>query len=150
MPDAASVVAFVKNGALSYDVSPWSSLSPSIGSFRSNLEKNFHDEIHQWIGGHMDMVAISPNDPAFFIHHCNVDRLWASWQDNFHKPYLPAQSESANILKGHRVFDAMRPWEQTSTTPATALDFKGRLHYSYDTIELGGCLKALLKLFRRG
>ena len=22
-----------------------------------------------------------PNDPVFFLHHANVDRLWAMWQD---------------------------------------------------------------------
>ena len=23
-----------------------------------------------------------PNDPIFFLHHANIDRLWAMWQDN--------------------------------------------------------------------
>lgn len=24
---------------------------------------------------------ISPTDPLFFVHHCNVDRIWSLWQD---------------------------------------------------------------------
>ena len=33
----------------------------------------------------------SPNDPVFFLHHCNVDRLWARWQyAHPNAPYLPA------------------------------------------------------------
>lgn len=32
------------------------------------------------IGGNM-VDQTSPNDPIFFLHHANVDRLWAMWQD---------------------------------------------------------------------
>ncbi len=35
---------------------------------------------HFFVGG--DMAATSaPNDPIFFMHHANVDRMWANWQD---------------------------------------------------------------------
>ena len=50
--------------------------------------------------------ATSPNDPVFFLHHCNVDRLWAQWwSDNPKRPYLPADGEpleqwEASILVG--------------------------------------------------
>lgn len=26
------------------------------------------------------VLPTSPNDPVFFLHHANVDRLWATWQ----------------------------------------------------------------------
>ena len=26
--------------------------------------------------------SANPNDPMFFLHHNNVDRIWAMWQDN--------------------------------------------------------------------
>ena len=35
---------------------------------------------HIYIGGDMTAGA-APNDPLFFLHHANVDRLWAMWQD---------------------------------------------------------------------
>jgi tyrosinase len=36
---------------------------------------------HVYIGG--DMVnGGNPMDPTFFLHHANVDRIWAMWQDN--------------------------------------------------------------------
>ncbi|MCB9760993.1 MAG: tyrosinase family protein [Alphaproteobacteria bacterium] len=25
--------------------------------------------------------SASPNDPMFFLHHANVDRVWAAWQE---------------------------------------------------------------------
>lgn len=28
------------------------------------------------------LPGTSPNDPVFFLHHCNVDRLWWQWQQN--------------------------------------------------------------------
>ncbi len=39
-----------------------------------------HDRVHVWVGGSMGDVFVSPKDPLFFLHHCNVDRLWAQWQ----------------------------------------------------------------------
>ena len=55
-------------------------------------------ETHDWFGYHttilqddeisgastMPNVACSATDPMFFMHHCNVDRLWAEWQDEGH------------------------------------------------------------------
>jgi tyrosinase len=39
-----------------------------------------HNTAHGFIGGHMSSPAVSPNDPVFWLHHANVDRLWANWQ----------------------------------------------------------------------
>ena len=50
-----------------------------------NLEF-IHNNIHNWTGGfgkftgHMAEVAVAGFDPIFFMHHCNVDRLFALWQ----------------------------------------------------------------------
>lgn len=30
--------------------------------------------------GSMEPLDVSPNDPAFFMHHANVDRIWYEWQ----------------------------------------------------------------------
>lgn len=39
---------------------------------------------HTWTGGTIDTMAggNSPLDPLFYLHHCNLDRLWAIWQQN--------------------------------------------------------------------
>ena len=42
------------------------------------LESVPHNNIHMWIGGDMGDMR-SPQDPIFWFHHCNVDRLWAEW-----------------------------------------------------------------------
>jgi hypothetical protein len=42
------------------------------------LEGTPHNFIHRWVGGDM-ATAGSPTDPVFWLHHCNVDRLYEVW-----------------------------------------------------------------------
>ncbi|KAF2194899.1 Di-copper centre-containing protein [Zopfia rhizophila CBS 207.26] len=44
--------------------------------------EDIHNEIHDKIGqgGHMGSLEVSSFDPVFWLHHCNVDRLWTIWQ----------------------------------------------------------------------
>jgi tyrosinase len=35
--------------------------------------------VHNAVGGTMSSAS-SPKDPIFFLHHANIDRLWAEWQ----------------------------------------------------------------------
>lgn len=51
-----------------------------LGS-KTELEFNPHDGVHQSIGGNMGVVNLSARDPIFFLHHCNVDRLWTAWNN---------------------------------------------------------------------
>ena len=73
-----------KNGAL---VSPF------------GLE-GIHNTVHEWVGGTMDDVQHSPSDPVFWLHHANIDRLWAQWQTK-HDGEHPA-------LEGNKL--VMDPW----------------------------------------
>ena len=45
------------------------------------IEYGSHPLAHIWTGGHMASDR-SPLDPLFYLHHCNLDRLWAIWQQN--------------------------------------------------------------------
>lgn len=47
-------------------------------SFSSRLESP-HGIIHGMVGGIMGGVATSANDPIFWLHHGNIDRLWDYW-----------------------------------------------------------------------
>jgi hypothetical protein len=44
----------------------------------TQLEFGPHGVVHTTIGGDMGDMG-SPLDPIFFLHHCNIDRLWAWW-----------------------------------------------------------------------
>ena len=46
-----------------------------------NPPSRMHNQGHVWTGGTM-LAMSSPNDPAFFYHHANVDRLYQRWLEN--------------------------------------------------------------------
>lgn len=46
---------------------------------KTELEFNPHDGVHQAVGGDMARTTLAARDPVFFLHHANIDRLWAEW-----------------------------------------------------------------------
>ncbi|WP_159834196.1 tyrosinase family protein [Burkholderia sp. 8Y] len=48
-------------------------------AFEPKLENAPHNPVHDIIGGYMADIASAPNDPIFYLHHCNIDRLWNAW-----------------------------------------------------------------------
>jgi tyrosinase len=47
--------------------------------FCAQIDFNLHGAIHGDIGGDMGTVPTAAQDPIFWLHHCNIDRLWTSW-----------------------------------------------------------------------
>jgi tyrosinase len=43
------------------------------------LEDNPHNTVHVLIDGFMGGVQLAALDPIFWLHHCNIDRLWEAW-----------------------------------------------------------------------
>lgn len=62
-------------------------------SMRKYLEVKLHNTVHAVIGGQMNSGS-SPNDPVFFLHHCNVDRLWDQWQQRHGDAGYPTAQQS--------------------------------------------------------
>jgi len=85
-----------------------------------------------WVGGDMS-PASSPNDPVFFLNHCNVDRVWEAWMQKHGRVYVPDQSAS-NDLKGHRINDQLNSLVSAPTTPAAVLDVTSQ--YTYDSLDV--------------
>ena len=123
-----------------YDSAPWDMASPS--GFRNTLEgfnglNGLHNRIHRIIGGDMGR-AYSPFDPLFFLHHANVDRLWAEWQITHPGPdhYVPDDNASSDLL-GHRLNDSMYPWNDPAfpeLVTTTNVLYHTALGYTYDSI----------------
>ncbi len=85
LPTAAQLARVL--GQTVYDAEPWNRTATT--GVRNWLEGGFgnpkpamHDRVHEWVGGDM-RTATSPNDPVFWFHHVNVDRIWAGWQNRF-------------------------------------------------------------------
>jgi tyrosinase len=50
--------------------------------FCANLDNAPHSAVHIDVGTRergMGAVSWAANDPIFWLHHCNIDRIWASW-----------------------------------------------------------------------
>jgi tyrosinase len=48
-------------------------------AFQAALQGAVHSLVHNAVGGTM-AGGSSPGDPLFWLHHANIDRLWAAWQ----------------------------------------------------------------------
>ncbi len=148
LPTKAEVRTAVDRGQpnVVYDTAPWDINSIS---FRNELEgwvnippTRLHNAVHVWVGGDM-LTGTSPNDPVFYLNHCNVDRIWSSWTKKYNNPeYLPGNNESSD-LQGHRLNDLMAsiteddqfdPLFRGKVSPKDLLDPSTR--YVYDTLEL--------------
>ncbi|XJO76207.1 hypothetical protein BDV3_006766 [Batrachochytrium dendrobatidis] len=55
--------------------------SQTYNDFRIRLESNPHSGVHFGVGGDMGIATVSASDPIFYLHHMNIDRLWAIWQE---------------------------------------------------------------------
>ncbi|EMC97480.1 hypothetical protein BAUCODRAFT_68232 [Baudoinia panamericana UAMH 10762] len=78
----------------------------------SNSLEGIHNTIHVTaggsgsstvFGGHMTYLAVAAFDPIFWLHHCNVDRLFAMWQalhPNSYGASQPAPHDTWTIKAG--------------------------------------------------
>ena len=96
-----------------YDTLPYNK-SAEVRGFRNSLEgfrrlvdrntsvcsthkfsyTELHNRVHIYTGGTMLNVPTSSNDPVFFLHHCNVDRLYEEWLDQYSDDDFPSYEPS--------------------------------------------------------
>ncbi len=62
-----------------------------FNSFQSSLN-GVHGSVHVRVGGNMSGVSTAGFDPIFYLHHANVDRLWALWQGSHADPLPPNEA----------------------------------------------------------
>lgn len=51
------------------------------GSLIGSVELAPHGSMHMAVGGLMQAFNTAALDPIFWLHHCNIDRLWQVWLD---------------------------------------------------------------------
>jgi hypothetical protein len=127
-----------------------------LASFPS---QQMHNGLHGWWGGpgQMSLPSVSPFDPIFYLHHCNIDRLWAMWQADGHASDYPVAGGNPQ----HNRNDIMYPWVGATPGYGTnasiaasipmpdfsalgiqrnvdTLDYRTAFGYTYDTIGVIG------------
>jgi tyrosinase len=77
----------------------------------------------------------SLNDPVFWLHHANIDRIWNEWMRRHGQEYLPISGGPI----GHNLDDHMWPFSHIGlmVTPRDVLDSTA-LGYRYDTDTVAG------------
>ena len=90
LPNAAAVAAAMANG--------------TFNAFAAALE-GIHNSGHVWVGGSMQSITTAPADPVFWMHHAEIDRIWAVWQAANPGQHPPLAGAAA----------VMDPWAETET-----------------------------------
>jgi tyrosinase len=141
LPTKQDEAAAVLDGL--YDGIPWNERADSfrnkVEGFQDPLEPVtarrgpwMHNRVHVWIGGEM-APGTSPNDPVFWLNHCNVDRIWEGWMTVRGRTYLPPAGQGpvgqrANDPLFSIVWPSMRASEVLDPS-ADGLDW-----YEYDAM----------------
>lgn len=84
-------------------------------------------------------------DPLFYLHHSNVDRLWATWvalqrhRGKSHREHC-AWSVIETPLKPFSFESPLNNNLKTQkyAVPSDVYDYENELHYTYDSLEFGG------------
>jgi tyrosinase len=107
---------------------------------KGNKQPNLlHNAVHLFVGGAAGppddnaggtmTLNTSPNDPVFWLHHANIDRLWSIWGARHGNAYAPTTTN----LHGQGLDDPMWPWRQSGyfVSPRSVLDITP-MGYAYD------------------
>jgi peroxiredoxin/N-acetylneuraminic acid mutarotase len=104
----------------SYIDSPTGSLG-----FCPRMDQNPHFFTHIAIGGDMADFATVGGDPLFYLHHCNLDRLWESWN-------RLGNSNPTDPKYLNRKFTFADRNGKRADMPVSAADRIAQLGYEYD------------------
>lgn len=124
--------------------------SSTFERFSNRLEGSPHNSGHLVVGlppspakpGHM-ADGLSPLDPIFWLHHCNVDRLWAQWQlgghttpsfdQNYAGNFVDKNGQSIDVTaQGAIDFDALGYSYQDFSNPRELLNLAGVINIAGD------------------
>lgn len=95
----------------------------SFASFQSQVN-GVHGAVHVRTGGDMQSVPSAAFDPIFYLHHANIDRLWAQWQVT-HPGALPASEATSQLEPFNRPFSTQ--WRTGADVESTdALGYRYR------------------------
>ncbi|MFM0124580.1 MULTISPECIES: tyrosinase family protein [Paraburkholderia] len=100
----------------------------TFADFRA-MEFGSHVPPHTSTGGTMESTR-SPEDVLFYLHHCNVDRLWSIWQRNHAGVDQYTLDDCGGCLRVDAAFVPLNSPMIGGATPAAMLDHIA-LGYTY-------------------
>lgn len=102
----------------------------AVPGFCADLDGGLHGRVHVRTGNTQNMGSVpwAAYDPVFWLHHCNIDRIWASWNAagrvNPADPAFLAKTFVFADGAGHRVVAKIQDFLSIA-----------KLGYAYDRLE---------------
>ena len=108
------------------------------GSPHGNLESNPHDLVHVYVGGEISNTnyglmadpGTAALDPIFYLHHANIDRMWAEWNANGNANPTDPKWLAGPIRKFVMPWPVAQSWYYTPTQ----VDNLNKLNYTYEDL----------------
>lgn len=108
---------------------PGHSLGP-----HSLFESTPHDAVHIDVGGWMASFNTAARDPVFWLHHCNIDRLWESWLALGGGRANPTPPQGDPWLSQTFEFYDVTSAGFVTLTGAEILNTASQLNYTYESL----------------
>jgi tyrosinase len=113
------------------------------GRQSGNLESNPHNLVHVFVGGNspdgetyglMSDPGLAALDPIFYLHHCNIDRMWAVWNNGGQANPADQSWLQGPAMQGQREFVMPIPGNDSWVYTPEQMDSLSKLDYSYDSL----------------
>jgi tyrosinase len=127
------------------------------GNVSGNLESNPHNQVHGDVGGFINQQKyglmsdpdIAALDPIFYLHHCNIDRMWAAWNNlGNSNPTDPNWLNGPAALGGQEFAMPMPDGSSWVYTPAM-VNSLSQVNYTYDNLSAGVPIQPFSALTQR-
>jgi tyrosinase len=122
----ASFVGSVQSPPAEFGGSP---ADPSV-QFASGVgvvENTPHNQVHVLVGGWMSDPDTAAQDPIFWLHHANIDRIWNEWATGSTPHQNP--DDPSWLSQSFKFYDPHG--QEASLTCADVLDVVKQLDYEY-------------------
>lgn len=124
------------------------------GGTSGNVENNPHNLVHVYVGGNspdgqtyglMSDPGIAGLDPIFYLHHANIDRMWAAWNEHEGNTN-PVDSNwlAGPAAAGEREFVMPMPDGRSWVYTPKEVSSLDPLDYAYDSLPARAAPAALL------
>ena len=112
------------------------------GTTSGNQENNPHNLVHVYVGGNgpggtyglMSDPGIAALDPIFYLHHCNIDRMWAVWNNGGNKNVTDPNWLKGPAAHGKRGFVMPMPDNNSWVYTPEQMDSLSKVDYTYDNL----------------
>ncbi len=110
------------------------------------LEDNPHNKVHVYVGGNstsssywglMSDPGLAALDPVFYLHHSNIDRMWAAWNEAGNSNPTDTNWLNGPTASGDRHFYMPNPDGTPWNYTPEMVNSISQLNYTYEDLSLG-------------